>query len=141
MTRGPGRSARRAQRANGFTFVELLIAATMMSVLFVGLSSHLRGGILVWRRATATADTVQRERVGFDRMERDLANAFAYGASENTPAVAFDEHDLAVVTLEPQSGQGNRVRVVTYRCGDAEGVQGSLAACPPQAGCRPMPAP
>ncbi len=126
MTRGPGWRARRKQRENGFTFVELLIAATIMSVLFVGLGSHLRGGILVWRRATATAETIQRERVGFDRMARDLANAFAYGASESAPAVTFNEHDLAVVTLEPQSEQGNRVRVVTYRCGDAEGGQGLL---------------
>ncbi len=86
MIRSPGRRARRAQRENGFTFVELLIAATIMSVLFVGLGSHLRGGILVWRRATATAETVQRERVGFDRMERDLANAFAYGATRSTCA-------------------------------------------------------
>jgi len=119
MSRDPGTQ-------NGFTFVELLIAATIMSVLFVGLGSHLRGGILVWRRTTATAEAVQRERVGFDRMEHDLANAFAYGASEITPAVAFGEHDLTVVTLQSLPEQGRRVRVVTYRCGDAEGVRGLL---------------
>jgi len=111
---------------NGFTFVELLIAATMMSVLFVGLGSHLRGGMLVWRRATATADAVQRERVGFDRMEHDLANAFAYGTSEGAPAAVFGEHELTVVTLQPVPAQGRRVRVVTYRCGNTEDAQGVL---------------
>ena len=45
----------RQRRQAAFTLVELLIAATMMSILVVGLSAHLRGGLTVWRRVTDTA--------------------------------------------------------------------------------------
>ena len=62
----------------GFTLVELLLAATLISILFVGLGAHLRGGIIVWRRTTQTGEQLQRRRVAFTRLERDLANAIRY---------------------------------------------------------------
>ena len=110
----------------GFTFVELLIAATMMSVLFVGLGSHLRGGIIVWRRATSTTETLQRQRVALQRLEQDLANTFEYGAPDGVPALVFGSQDLQVTTLGPQFGYGYLARVVAYQCGEAEGRHGLL---------------
>lgn len=110
----------------GFTFVELLIAATMMSVLFVGLGSHLRGGIVVWRRASAAAETLQRQRVALQRLEQDLANTFEYGAPNGVPALGFGGQELQVTTLAPQFGYGYLPRVVAYQCGEAEGQRGLL---------------
>ena len=112
----------------GLTLVELLIAAMMMSILFVGLSSHLRGGIMVWRRITQTGDTLQRQRVAVDWLERDLTNAFLYKDERidvPLPAREFTNSRLAFVTLQPSADQGPaKVRYVTYECTDHDGVKG-----------------
>ena len=107
----------------GFTFVELLIAATMMSVLFVGLAAHLRGGITLWLRTTKTIESLQRQRVALDRLERDLANAFVYGAAR--PAWEAETERVSWTTVEPASREhASRVRVVSYECGPRGGVEG-----------------
>ena len=118
---------------HGFTFVELLIAATMMSVLFVGLGSHLRAGIAVWQRATQTTETLQRHRVALDRLERDLANAVAYDAREQAYGSEpgklhppqFDASELHWFTVEPATREKpSVVRFVTYACREEGGVSG-----------------
>ncbi len=112
----------------GFTFVELLIAATMISILFVGLSSHLRGGMTVWQQTTQRTAALQRERVAFERMERDLANAFVYdptGRLTDVPALAAGANRLSWATIEP-AGHDHpaRARVVAYACGEQQGRLG-----------------
>ncbi len=120
----------------GFTFVELLIAATMMSVMFVGLAGHLRGGLMVWERVTTSTQELQRQRMAFTRLDQDLANALAYGA----PTDAYGEDDeegklpkprfekeglLAWYTIQPMGrGLPARVRYVRYWCGTENGVAG-----------------
>jgi prepilin-type N-terminal cleavage/methylation domain-containing protein len=108
----------------GFTFVELLVAATMIAILFVGLAGHLRGGITVWQRATTTTQALQQERVAVQRLARDLAHAFvyaasadAYGSSPKLPAPELSAGRLRWYTVEP-SGPARRgqARLVTYTC-------------------------
>lgn len=115
-------------RASGFTFVELLVAATMMSILWLGLSSHLRGGFIVWQQTTRRTEALQRERVAFERLERDLVNAFIYdpsGQLADVPALAAGSGRLSWTTLEPAGrGQPERVRVVGYECRAQDGQQG-----------------
>jgi type II secretory pathway pseudopilin PulG len=118
----------------GFTFVELLIAATMMSILFVGLATHLRGGLSVWHHATETVDALQRQRVALDRFERDLANAIvyddretSYGADEGElPWPQFGQTKLGWFTvLRTTKQHPPAVRFVTYTCeqvGDTQGL-------------------
>jgi len=117
----------------GFTLVELLIAATMMSILFVGLGAHLRGGITVWRRAIATGETVQRRHVALERLEQELANAIvyddreaSYGEGEGAlPRPRFEETGLAWFSVAPF---GRRplpaVQFVTYECAQRDGAWG-----------------
>jgi type II secretory pathway pseudopilin PulG len=117
---------------SGFTFVELLIAATMMSVLFLGLGAHLRGGLTVWRQATVRGEALQRQRAAFDRLERDLANAFVYdsrGEAYGTeagklPTPSFGKDALGYFTVERMSGGLPAVRFVTYRCEERNGTPG-----------------
>ena len=120
-------------RACGFTLVELLVAATMMSVLFVGLGTHLRAGLTVWQRATTTGERIQRQRVGLERLERDLANAFiydirdaSYGQTQGTLIrPQLDSETLAYFTVSAQrAATPPSVRFVTYRCGEYLGVAG-----------------
>ncbi len=110
-----------AVRRHGLTFIELIIAATMTSVLFMGLGAHLRGGVQVWRRTTQTSEALQQRRIALDRIERDLANAFvldekpgAYGdTAGQLPAQEFGSSRLAWFTIEE-----DRVKFVTYECLD-----------------------
>jgi len=111
--------------------VELLIAATMMSVLFIGLGSHLRGGITVWRQTTRRVDALQRQRVALDRLERDLANSViydsrddAYGAEEGKlPPTQFTATALAWYTVSPATKPPS-VRFVAYACESSDGTTG-----------------
>ncbi len=116
-------SVERIAYRKAFTFVELIVAATMISILFVGLGTHLRGGITVWERATQTTEALQRKRVALDRLERDLAHAFIYDAEKahygttagELPQPEFTGQSLAFFTLESQgSGASPTVRFVTY---------------------------
>lgn len=117
---------------SGFTFVELLIAATMMSILFVGLGAHLRGGLEVWRQATTRGESLQQRRIALDRLERDLANAVvyddreeAYGADAGKlPTPVFGNDALAWFTVERPSEGLATVRAVAYRCDAVDGVSG-----------------
>jgi type II secretory pathway component PulJ len=120
-------------RPAGFTFIELIIAATMMSVLFLGLSAHLRGGVTVWKRATEAADRSQRERVAFERLERDAANAVvydprleSYGEEPGTlPRPEFSDARLRWFTVSAASARAApAVRVVTYTCESINEVPG-----------------
>ena len=113
-------------RRAGFTFVELLVAATMLAVLMVGLGAHLRGGIAVWRRASALADTLQRRRVALEMLERDLRNALVYDERPDAygdqpgllPLPQFGAGTLAYFTVVPLSREaGPQVEYVTYQCG------------------------
>ena len=118
--------------ARGFTLVELLVAATMMSVLFVGLGAHLRAGLTVWQRATTTGERIQRQRVGLERLERDLANAVlydirgtSYGETQGSLlAPRLDGDALAYFTVLQGAAGLPSVRFVTYHCGESGGVTG-----------------
>ena len=111
-----------------------MIAATMMSVLFVGLGSHLRGGLTVWQRTTETGERLQQQRVGLDRLQHDLLNAFvfdsrqdAYGPSSGQlPPPAFGQAQLAFYTIAPAATrEPPTIRFVRYECsvhGDVTGL-------------------
>ena len=118
----------------GFTFVELMIAATMIAVLFVGLGAHLRGGIDVWRRATQTSETLQEQRIALDRLERDLANAIVYYPKKDEYSESekgklslpvFGAHELQLFTVVPGiRGDPASVRFVTYACKEESSATG-----------------
>lgn len=129
MTGTPHSALRR-----GFTFVELLIAATMISVLFVGLGTHLRGGLTVWQRATETGEALQRREAAWERLERDLANAViyderveAYGLERGKlPQPQFGADSARFFTVSSPTRQMlPSVRFVTYAC-KATGEQGGF---------------
>jgi hypothetical protein len=112
--------------------VELLIAAAMMSVLFVGLGAHLRGGLIVWQQATQRSEAVQRQRALFDRLDRDLAGAFIYDSRSDAygdqagllPPQTFGDETLTLYTIEPSAQGLPSVRVVRYACDEQDGVRG-----------------
>ncbi|MBI3312402.1 MAG: hypothetical protein HYZ88_02635 [Candidatus Omnitrophica bacterium] len=113
----------------GLTFVELLMASTMFALLMVGLSTHLRGGMLAWRRATTTVEELQRRRVALDRLARDAANAVVIDErADAKPPIVFKADALEFFTLgqTPGLSQGERrVWFVTYAI-EQDGQTGTL---------------
>ncbi len=111
----------------GLTFVELLLAVTMVAILFVGLGTHLRGGIAVWRRVTQSTEARQGVRAAIDRMSRDLSGAFIFDdrpeayAAQTEWALAPAElngNSVAVYTAASrQWDESSSVRRVSYWCG------------------------
>ncbi len=109
----------------GLTFVELLLAVAVFAILMTGLSSHLRGSVVVWRRVTSTAEHLQRIRVTFDRLRNDLAQAFLFAPTATTtppgpswtPEPKLEETQLKCYTIQaPQkTDEPHEVVVVTYR--------------------------
>ena len=102
----------------------------MLAILIVGLSTHLRGGITVWRRTSQRIDAMQRRRVALDQLERDLSNAIiyderpdAYGSPPGLlPPVEFGPSRLAWYAVVP-AGQGSdaTVQYVEYWCDAIDG--------------------
>ena len=115
----------------GFTFVELLIAATMLSILFAGVGSHLRGGLTVWERVRGTLEPLQRQRVAWERLERDLAGAVildprsnAYGSGDGElPSPRFAGDALAWFSVDHTVRPLGSVQFVEYRCETRDGQQ------------------
>jgi len=86
----------------GLTLVELLMAATVFSILLMGLSPHLRGSVMVWRQTTSTAEQLQHTRVAFDRLGQDLSNAFLFDPTGSwTPPPLFAADRLQFYTVRP----------------------------------------
>lgn len=130
----------------GFTFVELMIAATMFSVLFIGLGSHLRGGLTVWQQTTRTVEVLQRQEAALDRLEHDLAHVVRYGDGREDvplPPPVFDAGQLRFVTIEAAGSQRPTLRLVTYECRTQDGspalVRTSQRLGEARAGLEPSP--
>ena len=118
---------------SGFTFIELIVAATMLAVLFVGLGAHLRGGLMVWQQVTSTGERLQRRRMAMERFERDVANtiiyddrAASYGdEAGKLPWPSMEEHSVAWYIASPATRQSPaRVHFVTYQCKENNGIDG-----------------
>ena len=116
----------------GFTFVELLIAATMIAVMFVGLSTHLQGGLMVWQRVTTHAEVWQQRRMAINRLQRDFANAVVYDDQGSAfglepgqvPRPEFSEQAAQFVTRASTTALPGRLLWVRYACETHENQPG-----------------
>ncbi len=123
-----------ATHRRGFTLVELLVASTMMAVLIVGLSVHLRAGLEIWRRLNTDGDARQRLYVATERLERDLAQAViidtreeAYGIGPPMlpqPLFGASQLDWYVVYPSGPTRPNGDAAFVSYWCGESEGKHG-----------------
>jgi len=103
--------------ARGLTFVELLIAATMFSILMIGFSTYLRGGLIAWRRTMAVSEQLQVSRAALDRLARDVANAILLDPGGTwCPSPIFSAEELSFVTAPPHRAGStvDRLWVVHY---------------------------
>ena len=103
----------------GLTLVELLMAVTVFATLLVGLSSHVRGSVVAWRRVTSTTERLQRVRVALEWLTADVTNAFVFDPSQVwQPGHRFASDRLSCYTIQPSSAEqaldGHQAVFVSY---------------------------
>ena len=62
----------------GFTFIELIVAVTIFSIIAVSIYSTFNAGIRIWLRTSPMIEENQALRVFFNTVSSDLKNAVAY---------------------------------------------------------------
>ena len=136
----------------GLTFVELLVASLIFSLLLVGLTGHLRGGLTAWRRSVTTMDDLERVDALLNQCTQDFANAVLLDARPDAPLrplfTADAVHMASIVRSRGPSGAGTDVQWITYAVGDqpqgrrllrsAQPLQAAIAGEPPA--WQPLPA-
>lgn len=65
-------------RTRAFTLIELLITASIVSIIGLALFSTLAGGINVYRHFAGRLRTEQDVLIALEKMKRDLSNAFYF---------------------------------------------------------------
>ncbi len=65
-------------KKSGFTFLELIIAVTIFSIIAVSIYSTFNAGIRVWLKTSPMIEANQALRVFFNTISLDLKNAVAY---------------------------------------------------------------
>lgn len=107
---------------SGFTFVELLVAVTIFSLIATGIYAALHAGIKLWRRGDVLTAENQAARTVFHFVSSDLRNAVNY-----FPEVPFEggSSQLSFMALLSVSDAGAavpfRLMRVVYRF-DASGT-------------------
>ncbi|MBU1870243.1 MAG: prepilin-type N-terminal cleavage/methylation domain-containing protein [Candidatus Omnitrophica bacterium] len=62
----------------GFTLVELLLSAAILSIIMISLYAAFNTGLLSYKKIDSAFSVFQSARIILNRMERDIANTFAY---------------------------------------------------------------
>lgn len=79
---------------NGFTFLELLIAVTIFSVVAVAIYSSFNVGIRAWGKTEGSYKIRQEARHAFDTLERDLRRAIKFTLKDpENPLVEIDSFE------------------------------------------------
>ncbi len=105
------------RQAQGFTFIELIIAVTIFSIIAVSIYSVFRAGVRLWARANPLIQANQSTRYFFNTVSADLKNVVSYNAifqgvktfaSSDEKNVNFvgEEQKISFMTLVDASGAG-----------------------------------
>lgn len=90
----------RPRATSGFTFIELLLAAAITAILLAGLTLHLRGGLLAWRRTITALEAMAHTRAQLERCAREVAQRgrcetseitfrYGYAVQRDAPGIAW----------------------------------------------------
>jgi type II secretion system protein J len=106
------------RQAQGFTFIELIIAVTIFSVIAVSVYSVFSSGVRLWSRTNPLIQANQSTRYFFNTLSTDLKNSVSYnaispvyktfGSSDGAESANFEgeEQKISFMTLVDVSGTG-----------------------------------
>ncbi|MFH1246136.1 MAG: type II secretion system protein GspJ [Candidatus Omnitrophota bacterium] len=84
----------------GLTFIELVLAVSIFSVVAVVLYSVLNTGILAWRSAEVSGGMYQELRYALDILSRDLRNAVVYSDKEDFVNFSGKSSEISFYSLQ-----------------------------------------
>lgn len=92
------------KQAQGFTFIELIIAITIFCIIAVSIYSVFRSGVRIWYRVSPLIQNTQSLRFFFNTISRDLKNSISYAKK----GMNFEggRRKISFMTLVEVSGQG-----------------------------------
>ena len=94
------------------------MAATVASLLMMGVAFHLRGGLTAWLRATTAVDALDASRVALEQLTQDLANAVLVdGRPTAVPPTRFGADTVQCYTLQPARTSA-ALQWITYALAD-----------------------
>jgi len=70
------------KKSRAFTLLEILIAASLFSLVLVSVYSAFRVGILSYQRVDSASAVYRSARILFNRLENDLKNTFSYAKDD-----------------------------------------------------------
>ncbi|MDD5173767.1 MAG: type II secretion system protein GspJ [Candidatus Omnitrophica bacterium] len=108
---------KKINKKDGFTFIELIIAVTIFSIIAVSVYSVFRAGVRLWSGTNPVIQANQSTRYFFNTISMDLKNSVSYNAalpviktfgSSEEENVNFegDEQKISFMTLINVSGSG-----------------------------------
>ncbi|MDO8535444.1 MAG: prepilin-type N-terminal cleavage/methylation domain-containing protein, partial [Candidatus Omnitrophota bacterium] len=65
-------------KKKGFTFIELIVAITIFSIMAVSIYSVFRAGVRLWYRTNPLIQANQSTRYFFNTLSADLKNSVSY---------------------------------------------------------------
>lgn len=83
----------------GFTFIELMIAASIFAVVAVAIYSTFGTGISAWKKAQEAQNLYQDIRLALDKMAGDLENAILYSQKEDFLNFLGEEDKISFYSL------------------------------------------
>jgi len=83
----------------GFTLIEVLISASIFSVITLSIYSAFQAGILSYRKIDSSFEIYQTARISLNRMESDLKNSFAYLGVDNKSGFSGGDKTLAFFSV------------------------------------------
>lgn len=95
----------------GFTLVELLIAASIFSIIILSLYSAFQTGVLSYKKIDSAIDTYQSARLILNRIELDLKNSFIY--SEKDSLFKGTSQGITLITVTDAYENAQEVREVS----------------------------
>jgi prepilin-type N-terminal cleavage/methylation domain-containing protein len=83
----------------GFTFIEMIIAVTIFSIIAVSIYSTFNAGIRVWLKTNPMIEANQSTRLFFAIIARDLKNAVKYPDIKDVPNFEGESDRMVFMTF------------------------------------------
>lgn len=94
------------RKIRSFTLIELLIAASIFSIIILSIYSAFQTGFLSYRKVDSAFELYQTARLTLNRMELDLKNSFAYGDAEGSRFSGNNENFLEFFSVVDSYEEG-----------------------------------
>lgn len=95
----------RRSKAGGFTFIEMIVAVTIFTIIAVSIYSTFHAGIKIWLKTNPMIEVNQSTRLFFNIISSDLKGAIKYTTREDEPNFEGEKQRIAFMTLVDVSGE------------------------------------